>query len=136
MMELTEDFLKLIQIALIVVGALSIFFTYVTYNIIIRSNEAEREALVLGNALLSSDCLIYSDTRSLFSQDKLINMGSDPSCLKYPYGSVTVELVNAIPPHYWSFKIKDPVLDGEADFSVAVRLNTGEIKQALMKVKV
>ena len=129
-MELTEDFLKLLQIALVVVGVLAIFFSYINYNIIVEAREAEREALILGNSLLSSNCLTYSDIKSLFSEDKLINMQSDPSCLKkqYPYGAVKVE--------QWQFEIGSFNLGGEAKFNVAVRKTTGEIKPALMTVKV
>ena len=47
MMELTEDFLKLLQIALIVVGVLAIYFSYISYNVIIDSRGAEREAIMI-----------------------------------------------------------------------------------------
>jgi len=134
MMELTEDFLKLLQIALVVVGVLAIFFSYINYNVIVEARGAEREALILGNSLLSSNCLTYSDTKSLFSEDKLINMQYDPSCLKkqYPYGAVKIILDSST----WIIDIGSFDLGGEAKFNVAVRKTTGEIKPALMIVKV
>jgi len=135
-MELTEDFLKLLQIALVVVGVLAIFFSYINYNIIVEARGAEREALILGNSLLSSDCLTYSDTKSLFSEDKLINMQSDLSCLKkqYPYGAVKIELNDLT--SKWQIDIGSFDLGGEAKFDVVVRMNSGIIKPALMVVKV
>ncbi|MEM3609832.1 MAG: hypothetical protein QW076_02915 [Candidatus Anstonellales archaeon] len=134
-MEITEDFLKLIQIAIIVVGVLAIFFEYVNYNVIVNKNEAAREALVLGNALLTSNCLTYSNTPSLFSEEKLNTMSSDSSCFKYAYGNVTVILLNDS--KQWSFVINDTnILNGIEKFYVAVKLNTGEVKQAIMVVEV
>ena len=59
MEELSEDFLKLLQMALLVVGVLSIFFIFISYNFTVSSNEADREAYVLGDALLSEKCLTY-----------------------------------------------------------------------------
>jgi len=137
MMDLTENFLKLIQIALVVVGALALFFSYINYNITVDARSAEREALILGNALLSSDCLTYSDTKSLFSEDKLINMQTDSSCLKkqYPYGNVKVELQDSTAK--WQIDIGPTNLGGESKFNVAVRNATsGIIKPALMTVYV
>lgn len=135
MMKLSEFFSKLLQIALIVVGVLAIFFTYVSYNIIISQSEAEREATILGNSLLSSDCLIYSNTKNLFSDEKLDNMVADSSCFKYPYGVVEIGLLDLT--NNWVFEIGTTDLGGEREFDVAVRNSiTGERKPALMVVRV
>lgn len=136
MMEFTEDFLKLVQIALVVVGALSIFFTYVSYNILIKTNEANREATLLGNILLASDCLTYQNNVGLFEESKLIAMSANSSCLKYPYGSVSIDLVDVIPSQNWDFEVNAPVLNGEENFYISVKLNDGKVEKALMVVKV
>jgi len=133
MMELTEDFLKLLQIAFIVTGVLAIFFTYVQYNIFVTQNRAEREAIILGNFLLSSEYLTYSNTKSLFSEEKLESI--DPSSFNYPYGSVKVGLLEDIGIGPWEFEIETSDLGGKADFTVAVKLKTGEIKIASMSVE-
>ena len=54
-MELTEDFLKLLQIGFIVTGVLAIFFTYISYDVIVSANQAERNAISLGNSLLDNN---------------------------------------------------------------------------------
>jgi len=136
MMEITEDFLKLIQIAFIVTGVLAIFFTYIQYNIFVSQDRAEREAVILGNSLLSDDCLTYSNTRGLFSEEKIEN--ANPSCFNYPYGSVTIELLEDIGIEPWNFEVGEDVkLHGESEIFVAVKLKTtGEIKAAKMMVEV
>ena len=134
-MDLTENFLKLIQIALVVVGVLAIYFSYINYNITVDARSAEREALILGNNLLSDDCITYG-TKSLFSEDKLNNMLLVASCLKkqYPYGAFKVELLDLT--KKWEVGIGSTNLNGEAKFNVVVRTTTGEIKPALMMVYV
>ncbi len=134
-MELTEDFLKLMEIAIIVAGVLSIFFTYINYNIIVSNKGAEREAFVLGNALLSSDCLTLNNTKGLFSQEKIELMVRDSSCFKYPYGVVEISVVDgSIPP--WEFSLGGLKLGGEAEFLVLIKLNNNKNKIARMVVKV
>ncbi len=135
-MDLTENLLKLIQIAIIVVGVLAIYFSYISYNITIDARSAERGALILGNSLLSNDCITYG-TKSLFSEDKLNDMLSDASCLEkqYPYGAFKVELLDFT--EKWEISIGSTSLNREAKFNVAVEyVTTGEIKPALMTVYV
>lgn len=136
MMELTEDFFKLLQIALVVVGVLAIYFSYVSYNVIVETRSAEREALLIGNTLLSSDCLTYSDTKSLFSEDKLNDMQSDSTCLKkqYVYGNISIELQDKS--NNWQINLGSSNLGGENKIYVAVRLNSGVVEPALMSVTV
>ena len=137
MMELTEDFLKLLQIAIVVVGVLALYFSYIGYNVTVESRTAERDALIIGNSLLSSDCLTYLGTKSLFSEDKLVNVQSDPSCLQrnYPNGTIKVQLQDLS--SKWQFTIGPSNLGGETKLSVAVKMSgTGEVKPANMVVKV
>jgi len=136
MEELAEDLMTLVQIALLLVGVLAIFFTYVNYRVIVNSHEKEREAMILGNYLLSSDCLTYLNITSLFSEDNLISMKNDPSCLKYPSFFVSVEILNSNPQQIWEFSKDISTFEGSSEINVAVRLNTGEVKQALMAVNV
>lgn len=139
MMELTEDFLKLLQIAVVVVGVLGLYFSYVSYNVTVSTREAQRGALMLGNSLLSSDCLTYYDIKSLFSEEKLNDSQNDPSCLKreYPYGLVEVDLQDSsVSPNKWQFAIGSDNMGGESTTIVAVKMNSGEIKPAYMVVKV
>ena len=131
----TTTFFKLLHLAIIVVGVLAIFFSYIEYNIFIETRESEREALLVGNSLLSNDCLTYANTKSLFSEDKLNNIYSASTCLKqqYPYGNITITLGSTT----WIIEIEDSSLGGEASFPVMIRNSiTGERKLALMVVKV
>lgn len=136
-MEITEDFLKLLQIALIVVGVLAIYFSYMSYNITVDARKGERDAIILGNTLLSSDCLTYSDTQSLFSEDKLNNIQADSTCLskQYPFGAVNVELQDLS--KKWSIDLGPFDMGSDVTLAVAViNSTTGEIKPASMLVKV
>lgn len=130
MMELSEDFLKLLQIAIIVVGVLAIFFTYIQYNILVIEDKAGREAIVLGNYLLKSNCIAYENTKGLFSEEKLNNL--DVACLDYDRGFITINLLDET--RAWTFKISDPTLGGVADFYVSVKMGE-EVKPAKMVVE-
>jgi len=136
MMDLTENFIKLLQIAIIVVGVLSIYFSYINYNITVEARKGERDAIVLGNFLLSSNCLTYGDTKSLFAEDRLIILQGDATCIgsKYPFGGFIVELLDLS--SKWQARMGPNDLGREAVFSVVVRMNSGEIKPATMVVKV
>ena len=135
-MDLTENFLKLLEIALIVVGVLAMFFSFVSYNINIQDNSAEKNAIVIGNFLLSSDCLTYSGTKSLFSEEKLDNMKTNPSCLQmqYLFGVADVKLQDLS--KSWPIEISSPSIGKMVDFSVVVRMNSGESKPATMVVRI
>lgn len=79
--ELTATFVKLIQIGLVIVGALAIFFTYIQYEINVNQNSIERETYYLGNALLSSNCLT-DGTKGVLVKSKIENF--DKTCFSYP----------------------------------------------------
>jgi hypothetical protein len=136
MMDLSENFLKLIQLAIIVVGCLAIFFTYINYNITVETSSSGREAVVFGYSMLSSECLTYSNTQSLFEENKLASMQADSSCLKkvYPYGYIEVNLQDMS--EKWQIEIGGLGTSAETTYNVAVRLDSGEVKPAFMVVKI
>ena len=79
--ELTATFVKLVQIGLVVVGALAIFFTYINYEIMVYQSSVERESYLLGNSLMASNC--FTDgTKGLFIQSKLDFL--QKNCFLYP----------------------------------------------------
>lgn len=136
MMDLTENFLKLLQLALIVVGVLAIYFSFISYNITIQERSVERDVMILGNFLLSNDCLTYSDTKSLFDEDKLIDKTNTEDCLRqqYLFGLVDVELQDES--EKWLIEITTPTTGKKEEFNVVVRMNSGESKSAIMVVKI
>jgi hypothetical protein len=127
--ELTATFVKLVQVGLVIIGALAIFFTYIEYEIIVYQSSAERESYVLGNALLSSNCLT-DGTKGLLIQSKLEFF--DKNCFKYP----------------GKFKVTSPSFTKEielmpkssyianATFDASIKLDTGVIEPAKMEVYV
>ena len=129
MMELTEDFLKLLEITITVVGVLAIFFTYIQYNIIVSQDEAERQAIIFGNYLLKSSCLT-DGTKSLFLETKLDSATQD--CFNYHQGKITIELLDET--KSWTYQITNPLV-GKAEFIVSVRMTGGSIKPAKMTVE-
>lgn len=100
MFELTEDFLKLLQIAFTVIGLLAIFLTFITYNITIIHDEASREAFILGNSILSSDC-ITDGTKGSFIESKLNTV--DPSCFNYDKGEIEITIPETA--QTWNFNL-------------------------------
>jgi hypothetical protein len=135
MMELSEDFLKMLQIAMLVVGLLIIFLIFISYNIEVFHDEKQRSAYVLGDYLLASDCIAWEDNgnvvKGVLSEGKLDTV--DPSCINYPYGSIEVELLEDIGKGPWVIGMEDA--EGErAVFTVVVKLTNGEIKTAKMTV--
>jgi len=140
MEELSEDFLKLLQLAILVVGVLSIFFIFISYNFTVLSNEAQREAHVLGDALLSDVCLTYTSdnkpVKALFTENKLDAAQSDPSCVKYPNGRIDILILDCggYPNCDWSINIGPHDIGEQAIFHVAVRLDSDDVKLARMTV--
>lgn len=131
MAGLEENFMMLVNTATIVCGTLAIFFAFVYYQITVDVSHNQREAYTFGNMILSSDCLTYQNTKALFSQGKLDAI--DPTCFKYSHGNVTISLLDSS--NKWSFKLgSDSGL--KAEFIVAVKLSTGEVKPANMTVMV
>ena len=124
MMELPETFLKLIQLALIAIGVLSIFFLFITYNVDVISNQGQREINLLGNTLLSNSCLTDigdgKPIKGLFLQSKLQACSATP-CINYPEGKITVTLLDGSG-QSWSCQLGTKPLAGlNAGFSVAVK---------------
>ncbi len=142
MMELTEDFVKWMQIAIAVVGILTIFLLFVSYNIKILHSELERETYYLGDHLLGSKCLTLTDgsnvIKSKFSESKLDTIEADPSCINYPKGEVIIELINcgSHPNCDWIFDLNPAATyEGQsAIFILAVKMNDGSIEPARMTV--
>jgi hypothetical protein len=127
--ELTATFVKLVQIGLVIIGALAIFFTYIEYEIIVYQNNAQRESYVLGNAILSSDC--FTDgTKGLLIQNKLDMLNKD--CFRYPGKfSVTSDHYNAE-----IQLMPKATYIGNATFDALIKLNTSVIEPAKVEVYV
>ena len=125
--ELTATFVKLVQIGLVIVGALAIFFTFIEYEIYVYQSSQERETYFFGNALISSNCLT-NGMKGFLIQTKIDNF--DKSCFMYsgkfkvtsPSYSKEIELVPKA--SYTS----------NATFSAVIELNTGQIEPAKLEV--
>jgi len=127
--ELTETFIKLIQVGLVIVGALAIFFTYVSYELTAHTNDARREAYILGNAIMSSDC--FTDgVKGLLVQSKINN--AVVSCFDYTKGKIQIK----------STTVDQTIMFGsgatpngiEEDFNILIKLNDGSIENGKLKV--
>ena len=137
MMELTEDFIKILQIIIAIIGALAIFLIFVNYNIIVNFNEAERNALLLGDALLGSKCLADIDLngnaiKGLFLEEKLNSIAIDKSCLssKYKFGKITVEADET-----WEIELGEDKKTVKTTLAVAVKKTTGEVVMGEVKIE-
>ena len=103
-MELSEDFLKLLIISITIVGILSIFFIFIQYNIIIFYEDSHREAVVLGDTLLSHQCLTEIENnypvKSLFLESKIddIISGEGECIINYNKGTIVIELLDKSKP--------------------------------------
>lgn len=125
--ELTATFVKLVQIGLVIVGALAIYFTYIQYQIFVYFNALERESYVLGDALLSSNCL--TEEKGIFIQSKLDSF--DINCLNYPKGKFKISSSSYLKEiefqHQESYNIN-------TTFDAVIKLNTGQIEPAKLEV--
>lgn len=133
--ELSETFIKFIQIAILILGTLAVFFTFIEYEIIVAQNSVEREVQVLGNALLSSSCL-NDGVKGVFTQTKLDIMAISSACLKYSKGRMEVNVVSP-PPELssgWVIEFGPYDIGEERSYDVIVRLNSGDVKAGSMKV--
>jgi hypothetical protein len=125
--ELTATFVKLVQIGLVIVGALAIFFTFVEYEIFVHENSLERESYLLGNAVLSSNCFT-NGVKGVLVQSKLENFVI--SCFKYP-GKFTVtstsysKEIELIPKSSYSQSVV---------FNAVIELESGDIEPAQLEV--
>ena len=88
----------MLQISFLIIGTLSIFLIFISYNIDVFVDEARREALMLLESMLTNDCLTVVEegkpVKGLFSAEKLDQIVLDPSCIKYDYGIVEIELLD------------------------------------------
>jgi hypothetical protein len=141
MMELSEDFIKFIQLGLTVVGILTIFLMFISYNVNLLHDKTEREVYVLGDYLIASRCLASIDNnnviKGLWEETKLTTVESDSSCINYPKGMVNVSLINcgARPKCKWNFEFSTgPYIGKNANFTVAIEMNDGSIEPATMMV--
>jgi len=140
-MELSEDFIKFMQIGLMVVGLLSIFLMFINYNVNIVRDETQREAYYLGDYLLGSKCLTLTDSngnviKSFFSESNLASATS--TCINYPNGKFNVSLINCGThiPCKWGLVLNPSLKGASANFTVAVLMNDGSIEPARMMVTV
>jgi len=134
--EFTQTFIKLIQIALVMIGALSIYFTYVSYEITVHSNDANREAYILGNALMSSSCLT-DGTKGLLIESKINSLTpNDPAkCINYPNGNIEIKWGATTKP----IDIGSATAGKSAEFDILIKLDVtggGAIEEGKMTVSV
>ncbi len=142
MMELSEDFIKFIQIGLTVVGILTIFLLFISYNVNLLHDKTEREVYVLGDYLMASKCLASIDgsnvIKGLLEETKLTTIESNSPCINYPNGMVNVSLIScgARPKCKWNFEFKPGAtyIGKSANFTVAIEMNDGSIEPAKMMV--
>jgi len=151
MMELTEDFIKLMKIAILTVGVLSIFLIFISYNITVIHSEGKREAAILGDSVLSSKCICEikngSPIKDLFLKSKLDNLiapscASYPcviqqSCIIYPLGRIEISMLESTINWDWEIELKSPPSKGsDVTFIVAVKDESGVVRPAKMVVSV
>ena len=146
MLELTEDFIKFMQIGLMVVGVITIVLMFISYNVNITYDQAKRDSYYLGDYMLGSKCLTMMNgndvIKSFFSESKLNTIV--PSCISYPNGKVDVDLINCdthIKCH-WNFELitGGTYKGAKSNFTVAVEMNAigedGSTEPATMMVTV
>jgi hypothetical protein len=140
MEELSDDFINLVQLGLLIVGVLAIFFIFISYNFNITSNDANREAYTLGDALLSNEYLADENNgklvKALFLESKLDSLV--PTDINYPNGKVDITLLDcgSSPTCHWSITLGPYGKGGQAFFHVAIKMNSGEVKMAIMTVNI
>ena len=134
--ELSTLLLHFLQLGLLVIGCLSIFLTYISYNFVVYGYDLKRESYILGDALLSSPCLTVIENnqsvKALFSESKLDVLEADPSCIKYPNGKIIVTLLDNS--KEWEIILGTFNNRESANFTIAVKLNSNDIKTAKMVV--
>ncbi len=132
--EFAEDFLHVVKPFIIVVGTFGLFLIFISYEIQVSQSKSGREVVILGNALLSSECLTEG-VKGVFTEDNLDEMELDSSCFNYPYGNITVNILDS--DQSWNFILGVGGISEhkvEETFPVMVRLNTNEIERAEMVV--
>ena len=131
---MTETFLNLLQIAFIVVGLLAIFLTFVVYNVTIVSDESSRKAFVLGNSIISSNC-ITDGRKGVFLESKLNTVNK--ACFNADEGSITITVLGT--GQNWNFDLGGSDQSSSPNFNVLVKLDVtggGSVKIAKLVVKI
>jgi len=136
--ELTEDFLKIIQIVIAIIGVLAIFLIFIQYEITVSYSEAERQSTLFGDALMGSKCLADEDLneniiKGLFLEDKLNSLSSDPACLKNIYNNGKIEISST---KSWTIELGSTPNNVKSEFSIAIKLSNGEVVPGRMVVTV
>lgn len=126
--ELTATFVKLLQIGIVIIGALAIFFTYIQYEIDVYQSSIERDTYFLGNALLSSNCLT-DGTKGVLIQSKIENF--DSSCFVYP-GKFKVTSASYSSPVIVLVPKTSYIQD--VTFDAVIELGNGQIEPAKLEV--
>jgi len=134
-MELSEDFLKILQMVIGIIGILAIFMIFISYEVTVSYSESERRVTLLADALLGSNCLTALDLnnnpiKGLFLEENLDRLASDSSCIRrfYNDGKITVTAGET-----WDIQV-GAAGTTTTEFSIAVRLRTGEVIPGKMKV--
>lgn len=150
-MELTEDFIKIMKIAIVTIGVLSIFLIFVSYNITVTHSEGKREATVLGDSILSSRCIAVvkngAAVKSLFSKVKLDSLNATPcttypcvinsqGCIIYPNGKISIMMLDDTINWGWDLELGSANKGSNIDFTVAIMDESNVIRPAKMTVMV
>jgi hypothetical protein len=73
---LSEHLMKMLNTAFLSVVLLAVFFAIEQYNLIYVENKIDRETLVVGDTILSADCIVevYNNytIKALFSEQKIL----------------------------------------------------------------
>ena len=137
MFELTEDFIKMLQIAFLVVGTLSIFLIFISYDVNVYRDEARRDALLFLESLLTDRCLTVVENnkpvKALFSGDKLDNL--EPDCIHFENATIEIELLDGTKSWNIDFGPAVPQKDTKTEeFNVAIDMGTEGIKPGTIVV--
>ena len=149
-MELTEDFLAMLIIAITIVGILGIFFIFIQYNIIICYDSEHREAIAFGDILLASSCLAEEEIingktylkKGLFLEEKLNEDVEE--CINYNKGKIIITYLDGGTSWEYSFpntNVKKTSCSGEegggtTTYFVAIKDSDGIVKMASMEVEI
>ena len=137
-MELTEDLLKILQLIIAVIGALAIFLIFISYEITVEFNKAERNSFILADAIAGNDCLTEKDLdgnniKGLFSEENLYNPGT-LACLKSNFNTGRVSIETAI--GSWAFEIGTATNKVESKLTIAVKSFEGNVYPGELVVEI
>jgi len=136
-MELTEDFIKLLTIAIGIVGVLAIFFIFIQYNILIGYSSAHRESLVLGDSLIINPCIVELDSsgypiKGLLSKKLLDNYAE--GCMKYNRGEIKIVLEDE--PYEKIIKLGPNTGSSRTTYPIAIKMDLGDVKIGFLEVAI